>query len=94
MGWLERVYNRRSTVRSEVKVQDVSPESIYTLLKGGVGPFHVMQANFALVKQAEKLVESIKFLNRERVDADVKLGRIFTAVLEVLERLDTKLSKK
>lgn len=67
LGSLERIYNKGAGLRSEVKVKPDSLESIYTLLKGGVTPYNVMQGMYALVKKVDDLTTTLKFQNETMI---------------------------
>lgn len=67
LGSLERIYNKGAGLRSEVKVKPDSLESIYTLLKGGVTPYNVMQGMYALVKKVDDLTTALKFQNETMI---------------------------
>ena len=63
-GWLERIYQKhQKVVRSEIKGKQVSIDALYTLLKGGVTPYNIVQGQFMLVKEVQKLTDAIKFNN-------------------------------
>ena len=76
-GALERLYNKAEGLRSEVKVQPESLESVYAVLKGGVSQYNILQSNFALMRKVEALVEAVKWQNRELQT----LGKLFRAVV-------------
>ena len=63
LGSLERMYNRDKGLRSEVKVKPDSIESIYTLLKGGVTSYNVVQMLFMIGKKLDDLITAQKFQN-------------------------------
>jgi len=63
LGSLERIYNRREGLRSEVQVRPDSIESIYVLLKGGVTSYNVVQMLFMLGKKLDDLIMAQKFQN-------------------------------
>jgi hypothetical protein len=67
LGSLERIYNKGAGLRSEVKVRPDSLESIYTLLKGGVTPYNIMQGMYALVKKVDDLTTTLKFQNETMI---------------------------
>lgn len=78
LGSLERMYNRGSGLRSEVKVQGMRLESVYTLLKGGVTSYNILQGVFAVEKRLEQLTEAMKFHN----EIDLSIKRLLKAMLE------------
>jgi len=81
-GFLERIYQKRENlVRNEIKAKNASVEAVYTLLKGGVTPYNIVQGLFMLVKKLEGLVEAIKYLNQ--VNLEVR-----QVLLKILEKLD------
>ena len=63
IGDLERIYNRENGLRSEIKVQGTTLDAIYSLLKGGVSVYSMLQAQFALFKRVEDLITAAKFGN-------------------------------
>jgi len=83
-GSFERLYNkRRNLLRSEVKaVGSTSPESVYQLLKGGVGPYNIMQGLALLVNEIRQEREAQKFTNRILSDLLKKIGGRVTRVTE------------
>jgi len=60
LGSFEKLYNKSNGLRSEVRVQPDSVEAIYTLLKGGVTNYNVVQLVFLTLRNLEKLVEAVK----------------------------------
>jgi hypothetical protein len=69
-GSFERLYQKhRDVLRSEVRpVGPTTPEAIYNLLKGGVGPYNFMQSVAFLTNEIRQYTEAQKFTNRLLVD--------------------------
>jgi len=55
LGNLERVYDKQGCVRSEIKVEETSLESMYTMLKGGVSSYNILQSQFMLMKKLDRI---------------------------------------
>jgi len=80
-GWLERIYQKhQNVIRSEIKGKRVSIDALYALLKGGVTPYNVVQGQFMLVKEIQKLTDAIKFHNQINLE-------IRELLLHILKRL-------
>ena len=60
LGDLERIYNKDNCLRSEVKVEKTSLESVYTMLKGGVTPYNILQSQFVLMKKLDKIASLLE----------------------------------
>jgi len=63
VGTLERMYNKDDGVRSEVKVQSQSLENVFTLLKGGMTPYQILQTQALTNQKLDQLIEAIKQTN-------------------------------
>jgi hypothetical protein len=86
-GVLERIYQKKENLlRSEIKVGKTSVEAIYTLLKGGVVSYNIVQGIFMLVKKVENLTETVKYFNQGNLE-------IRELLLKILERLDKIINK-
>lgn len=83
LGALERIYNKGAGLRSEVKVKPQSLEAIYTLLKGGVTAYNVIQGIFAVDKRIEDLTVAIKHQN-------LGMQSLTTTMKALLERWDQR----
>ena len=64
LGSFEKLYNKGDGVRSEVRVHPDSVEAIYTLLKGGVTSYNVVQLAFLTLTRLDKLLEAVKYQNQ------------------------------
>jgi hypothetical protein len=53
-------------------------ESVYTLLKGGVTSYNILQGVFAVEKRLEQLTEAMKFHN----EVDLSIKRLLKAILD------------
>lgn len=82
LGELERFYNRELGLRSEVKAANLSLDSLYALLKGGVTAYNIMQATFATQRQVSRMNEILLEHNKVLV----RLERLFQAFFERLDR--------
>lgn len=69
-GAFERFYNKdKQTLRNEINLQrPLTVESAYALLKGGVTPYNIFQANYLLVQEVRRLFEAVKFGNRTQAE--------------------------
>ena len=83
LGSFEKIYNRGKGLRSEVRVQPDSVEAIYTLLKGGVTSYNVVQLVFLTLKNQENLLEAVKYQNQG-------LRNIQRMIFEFLRRLEKR----
>ncbi len=82
LGNLERIYNRDLGLRSEVKVENTNLESLYTLLKGGVTAYNVLQGTFAVQREISRMNEIL----RAQGDTFRRLERLFSALLDYFDR--------
>lgn len=55
LGGLERIYNKGSGVRSEIKVDKTDLPSMYAMLKGGVSYSNLLQTQFQMMKKMDRL---------------------------------------
>jgi len=55
LGGLERIYNKASGVRSEIKVEKTDLPSMYAMLKGGVSVSNILQSQFALMRKLDRI---------------------------------------
>ena len=55
LGDLERVYNKPSCLRSEVKINKTDLQSTLALLKGGVSAYNILQSNFILMRKLDRI---------------------------------------
>jgi len=83
LGSFEKLYNKSDGVRSEVRVHPDSVEAIYTLLKGGVTSYNVVQLAFLTLTRLDKLLEAVKYQNQG-------LQSIQHLIFEFLQRLEKR----
>lgn len=84
LGDLERVYNRKFGLRSEVKVQPQDVNTIMTLLKGGVSTYNIVQGQFMMVQKIKNLTDSVKGTNRL---TSTLMTRLIGLMEELLRRM-------
>lgn len=55
LGGLERIYNKASGVRSEIKVDKTDLPTMYAMLKGGVSASNILQSQFVLMRKLDRI---------------------------------------
>ena len=83
LGSFEKLYNKKNSLRSEVHVQPDSVEAIYTLLKGGVTSYHIVQLVSLMLNRLEELLESVT------IQAEGVQG-LHRMIFDFLERWDKR----
>jgi hypothetical protein len=63
LGALERVYNKKHGLRSEVKVQPQNAQTIMTLLKGSVPSYDILERQFMIEKEFQRFTDALKGQN-------------------------------
>lgn len=80
-GNLEKIYQKKHRVRSEIRVHNTSLASVYMLLKGGVAVHDLEQTLRLLIKELETLIRCIKYQKQG-------VQKVYTAFLDFLRRVD------
>ena len=78
VGTLERLYNRKNGLRSEVRVKPDSLCSILSLLKGGFPTYNIVQNQFVTNQKLSELTEAIKGTN-------LTMQKIWTGLMRYLD---------
>lgn len=78
LGGLEKIYQKGSLLRSEVKVQPQSLGEIYALLKGGVVPYNVVQTQMMSVQRMDRILKQ----NERILGHMASIGRYLKALVE------------
>lgn len=87
-GTLEKFYNRRGSVRREVRSsKETSIEALIALTQGGLATFQVVQGVFHLGKKIERLIDAIAWVNRSQLDILKSMDAILNTLYRIVDKV-------
>lgn len=63
LGDLEKIYNKRNCLRSEIRVKSLPLQSVYALLKGGIISYNIIERQTSIEEKVDEQIKAIKYLN-------------------------------